>query len=272
MLDDMQIRDFSPHTQAAYTRYVRRFAEHFGRSPAELGPEHIRGFQVHLKDNGASMATLQNVVAALRFLYRVTLGKEWTTEMIPYPKPPRKLPIVLSQKEVQALLGAAKNIREKAMLTTCYGGGLRVAELTHLRVGDINSERMVIEVRGGKMAKDRQVPLSPKLLQLLRDYWRQERPDEWLFPGQNALKPITTRSIRRMIDRVAVRAGIKRRVTPHTLRHSFATHLMESGANIRVIQRMLGHASLSTTAFYTHLSTSEMLKAGNPLDIIGAPS
>lgn len=266
MLDDLRIRNFSPHTQRAYIRYVARFARHFGRSPDQLGPEHIRAFQVHLANAGASYATLTQVASALRFLYRVTLQKDCVVERIPYPKPERHLPSVLSRDDVIKLLGSPRNIKHRAIMTACYAAGMRVSEVTHLRVCDIDSKRMVIRIHQGKGKKDRMVPLSSTLLEVLREYWRVARPRDWLFPGKKPDQPITRRSAQRVCERAREAVGLGGKVSMHTLRHSFATHLLEAGTNVRTIQLLLGHASLSTTATYTHVATGDVLSTTPPLD------
>lgn len=266
MLEDLRIRNFSPHTQKAYIRYVARFARHFGRPPDQLGPEHIRAFQGHLANAGACYSTLTQVASALRFLYRITLQKDWAVERIPYPKPERRLPVVLSREDVLKLLSSLRNIKHRAILTTCYAAGMRVSEATHLRVADLDSKRMVIRIHQGKGKKDRMVPLSPMLLELLREYWRVARPRDWLFPGKQS-QPITMRSVQRVCVRARKAAGLDDRVTAHTLRHSFATHLLEAGTNVRTIQLLLGHASLTTTATYTQVATGDVLSTTSPLDL-----
>ncbi len=267
MLEDLRIRNFSPHTQKAYIRYVARFARHFGCPPDQLGPEHVRTFQVHLADVGASFATLTQLASALRFLYRVTLRKDWIVERIPYPKPERRLPVVLSREDVIKFLSSPRNIKHRAILTTCYAAGLRISEATHLRVSDIDSKRMVIRIQQGKGKKDRMVPLSPTLLDLLREYWRVAQPRDWLFPGKKRSQPITRRSVQRVCVQARKASGLADKVTAHTLRHSFATHLLEAGTNIRTIQILLGHASLRTTATYTQVATGEVLSTTSPLDL-----
>ncbi len=272
MLEDLRIRNFSPHTQKAYIRYVARFARHFGCPPDQLGPEHVRTFQVHLADVGASFATLTQLASALRFLYRVTLRKDWIVERIPYPKPERRLPVVLSREDVIKFLSSPRNIKHRAILTTCYAAGLRISEATHLRVSDIDSKRMVIRIQQGKGKKDRMVPLSPTLLDLLREYWRVAQPRDWLFPGKKRSQPITRRSVQRVCVQARKASGLDDNVTAHTLRHSFATHLLEAGTNVRTIQLLLGHASLSTTATYTQVATGEVLSTKSPLDLPVASS
>jgi integrase/recombinase XerD len=267
MIEDLRIRNFSPNTIAGYIGYVARFARHFGRSPADLGPEHVRGFLVHLREEErARGSTMKQAVSALRFLYRVTLKQDWAIPEIPYAKEERKLPLVLTRDEVLEFLGSLANLKHRAILTTAYASGLRVSETTHLRVTDIDSARMVIHVRQGKGRRDRLVPLSTTLLTLLREYWKITRPTTWLFPGRRGDKPITRRSVERVCAKARAALGWTKLVRPHTLRHSFATHLLEAGTNIRIIQRWLGHRSLSSTATYTHLSGSVFRNTKSPLD------
>jgi site-specific recombinase XerD len=269
MIQDLRIRNRSPHTQRNYVHHVAAFARHFGRSPEELGPEHIRAYQVHLaEERGISFSTFNIAVCALRFLYRVTLRKDWAVERIPYAKPARTLPVVLAPEEVQRLLAVVKNPKHRCILMVAYSGGLRVSEVSRLRVADIDSKRMVIHVRAAKGRKDRFVPLSPLLLRELRSYWRQERPENYLFPGRTPLCPITTGSIREICHSAAQKAKLGKRVTPHTLRHSFATHLLENGADTRTIQMLLGHGSLRTTTRYTHVSTEKLRSVKTPLDLL----
>lgn len=267
MTEDMQIRNYSPVTISQYTSYVARFAKHFGRSPEKLSREHIRQFQLHLVQNGSNPCTVTQAVYALRFLYRVTLRKPWQIEEIETPKKLIKLPTVVTRDEVLRLLSAIKNVKHRAMVTTAYAAGLRVSEVAHLHTTDIDSKQMLIHVRQGKGRKDRLVPLSPTLLELLRAYWRSARPKIWLFPGNAGDRPITTRSLYRIVVRAKVDAGIDTRVSPHTLRHSFATHLLNAGTNLRVIQLLLGHNSLSSTARYMHVSTLVLHATKSPLDI-----
>jgi site-specific recombinase XerD len=270
MTEDLRIRNFSQHTEIAYLRYVRRFAEHFGKSPVLLGPEHIRKFQLHLLEHDASLSTLTQVVSALRFLYGVTLRRKWVIERIPYPKPVRKrLPVVLSQTEVRKFLGAIRNPKHRTLLTVCYATGLRVSEVVNLKVADIDSGRMVINVRQGKGRKDRVVPMSDDLVELLREYWRKVRPVDWLFPSSwdKCSRPLTPRTVSRACAKERKKQGMRKAVTPHTLRHSFATHLLDSGVNLRAIQQMLGHSSIQTTSTYTHLSTAAVAGTTSVLEI-----
>ena len=268
MIEDLRVRNFSPHTEQAYVRYMARFARHFGCPPDRLGPEQIREFQVYLAtEKRVSYGVMTQFTSALRFFYRVTMGKNWVIEKIPYPKPQRTLPIILSREKILRFLDSISNIKHRAILTTCYAGGLRVSEVTRLRNKDIDSSRMTIRIRQGKGKKDRLVPLSETLIHLLREYWRIVRPPDWLFPGRFADRPITTRSVQRVFARAREAARIDSKVTVHTLRHSFATHLLEAGTNVRTIQLLLGHASLRTTAVYTHVSVQRLLETTSPLDL-----
>jgi len=268
MIEDLKVRNFSPHTIGAYVRYVARFARHYGKSPYYLGPKEIRKFQIYLINQKASYGTLSQFVSALRFLYGVTLGKSWVIKQLPYPRPPRKLPVILSREQILNFISGIPNIKHRTILTTCYSAGLRVAEASNLRVSDINSTRMVIHVQQGKGKKDRMVPLSVTLLHLLKEYWQVVRPRHWLFPsGTKKDHPITPRSVQRICKRALKAAGIDRGVSIHTLRHSFATHLLEAGTDIRTIQKLLGHRSLQSTQVYTHVAISEVLSTKSPLDI-----
>jgi len=269
MIEDLRIRNRSEGTQKAYIRQIAAFARHFGRSPAELGPEHVRAWQVHLVEvRGVCWSTLNVSVCALRFLYRTTLRKDWVIDHIPFAKPEKKLPIVLSPQEVKCLLDAVSNPKHHAALSVAYSGGLRVSEVAGLRVENIDSKRMVIHVQAGKGKKDRFVPLSPKLLAELRAYWRIARPQPFLFPGADPSRPIARESIWRACRRAASKAALGKRVTPHTLRHCFATHLLESGVDIRTIQMLLGHGALRTTCRYTHISTEKLRQVTTPLDLL----
>jgi len=268
MLEDLRIRNLSEATQEAYLRQVAAFARHFGRSPAELGPEHVRSWQIHLVERGLSWSTLNIAVCALRFLYGVTLGRDWAVQFIPYAKPEKKLPVVLSPQEVQRLFDAVTNPKHRAILMVAYSGGLRVSEIAHLRVEDIDSQRMVIHVRRGKGRKDRFVPLSPKLLEELRAYWRASRPRPFLFPGADPRKPITRGSVARMCKDATHRANLKKRVSPHSLRHAFATHHLEAGTDVRTLQALLGHGSINTTCRYMHVSTEKIRSIRTPLDLL----
>jgi site-specific recombinase XerD len=269
MLEDLRIRNLAEGTQRNYIAQVAAFARHFGRSPEELGPEHIRAWQVYLvEERGVSWSTLNIAVCALRFLYRKTLGKDWVIQHIPYAKREKKLPVVLSPEEVRCLLDAVSNPKHRVILMVAYSGGLRVSEVARLRVKDIDSRRMVIHVRHTKSKKDRFVPLSPKLLEELRAYWCISRPRPFLFPGAHPRRPITRGTIACFCRRAARHAGIEKRVSPHTLRHSFATHLHEAGVGVRTIQMLLGHGALKTTCRYTHVSTEHLRSIRTPLDLL----
>ncbi len=267
MHEDMQIRNLAPLTQQAYIRQVARFAQHFGKCPSLLGPQEIRDYQIHLiKKRQVSTSLKVQVVAALRFLYGTTLRQPWAVEAIPYPKKPKKLPVVLSREEVALFLATVKNPKHKALFMTVYGCGLRIRETTHLRVADIDSQRMLVRVQHGKGDRERQVPLTPKLLEVLRRYWKQHRPNTWLFPGSSPDRPIATDSVRQAFQKVSDQVPTRQHITPHCLRHSYATHLLEAGTDLRTIQVILGHRSVSTTAIYTHVSESKLRGAPSPLD------
>jgi site-specific recombinase XerD len=268
MREDMQLRNLSPHTQRAYLSAVAHFAQYFKKSPALLGPEHIRTYQLHLLAQQRSTSSLIITVSALRFLYRITLATAWTPEQIPYPQRAQKLPVVLSLAEVAQFLAAAPGLKYQAVLTTAYAAGLRISELRVLRIEDIDSQRMVIRIRQGKGAKDRYVMLSPRLLALLRTYWKTLRPKEWLFPGRFGTEPLDVRSLNGACRKAAHCAGLTKPVRIHTLRHSFATHLLEAGVDIRTIQFLLGHRHLKTTARYLHIAPPGLLTTPSPLDLL----
>lgn len=269
MVEDMQIRNLAVSTQKQYVHHVAAFARHFGRSPAVLGPEHVRAWQLRLiRDRGLSSSTLNVTVCALRFLYGTTLEKDWSVPRIPCAKREKKLPVVLTPEEVHRVLAVLTNLKHRAMLMAAYSGGLRVSEITALRIADIESARMVIHVRGGKGRKDRIVPLSPRFLETLRAYWRTHRPGPFLFPGPNPRRPITRGTISKVCAKAAGDAGVLKRVSPHALRHSFATHLLEAGLDVRIIQMLLGHTSLRTTTRYTHISTEKLRSIRTPLDLL----
>jgi site-specific recombinase XerD len=268
MIDDLRIGNYSRDSIKNYIRLVARFAEHFGRSPERLGPEHIRDYQLHLLANDTSWGIFNQTVAALRFLYRVTLKRTWPLDRLPYGKRPKRLPCVLSQQEVLQFLGAIPQRKQRMALTTAYAAGLRVSEVAVLRVEDIDSARMLIHVRQGKGQKDRFVPLSEVLLRSLRAYWRISRPRVWLFSGQKPDKPIAKRTLQLACERACRAAGLKKHVSAHTMRHSFATHLLEAGTDIRTVQALLGHASLSTTAVYAHVQRRLIMATRSPLDLI----
>ncbi len=271
MIDDMCIRNLSALTIKAYVRHVAQFAIYFGRSPECLGPEEIRTYQRHLLyERGLSDSTRTQAVCALRFFYEVTLSKDWTVRYIPFPKRPKTVPVILAVEEVYRLLAATERLDQRAILMCAYAGGLRTSEVRGLRVSDIDSSRMVLRIEQGKGRKDRYVMLSPRLLVTLRSYWSLWRPAHWLFPGADPKKPLTGRTIRRHCHRAADAAGLRKRVTIHILRHSFATHLLEAGADLRIIQLLLGHRSIGTTSRYTHISRSTLLSTPSPIDQLPA--
>jgi site-specific recombinase XerD len=269
MLADLQLRNYSPRTQEVYVARVADFAAHFGVSPERLGPDHIRRYLLHLiHEKRISWSWYRQSIAALRFFYGTTLGRDLVLPHIPYPRKEKRLPVVLSSAEVERLLRAVTNLKHRTLLMTLYATGLRLSEATRLQPADIDSARMILRVRMGKGKKDRIVLLSPVLLEALRHYWKIERPGPWLFPGKDPSQPISTRTIQTIVRRARLRAGLAKPVSPHTLRHSFATHLLEDGTDLRVIQAILGHKSLSTTTLYTHVTTRHLGGVTSPLDHI----
>ena len=266
MIEDMTVRNLSPATQRSYIHAVTKISRHFGCSPARLDVEDVRAFQVHLIANGISWASLNQIVCALRFFYGVTLGRDTVPERIARAREPQKLPVVLGADEVVRFLEAVASLKSRAALTCAYAAGMRVSEVVRLKVADIDSARMVIRVECGKGGKDRYVMLSPQLLTVLRTYWRLARPDPWMFPGRSADKPIEQNVLHAACRSAVLAAGLDKRVTVHVLRHSFATHLLENGTDIRIIQVLLGHGHLSTTARYTRVSTHMIATTQSPLD------
>jgi len=269
MLEDLRVRNYSPRTQERYIACVAQFAQHFHKSPDLLGPEEVRTYQVHLVDKKkCSWTVLNQTVCALRFLYVITLGKDWAIRHIPYAKGEKKLPVVLSQREVLRLLESVPNFKHLSMLLAGYSGGLRISEVANLQVADIDSDRMIIHVRQGKGRKDRIVPLSPVLLSILRAYCRDAHPKRMLFPGKDPKLPISATSIRKILRKAVLIAGIKKAVTMHTLRHTFATHHLEAGTDLRTLQLVMGHSSLKTTSRYLHVSTEKLRSTKTPLDLL----
>ncbi len=266
MLDDMNVRRFTPETQREYIRAVKRLAAYLGRSPDTATPEELRTFQLHLTERGVRPPTVNTTVTALRFFFKVTLDRPETTRRLVFVYEPRKLPRVLSPEEVLRLLEAAVSPKHKAALSVAYGAGLRAMEVVALKTSDIDSKRMMLRVEQGKGRKDRFAMLSPRLLELLRDWWRIARPPVWMFPGRDPIKPMTTRQFNRACHMAAELAGLPKWIAPHTLRHSFATHLLEQNIDIRVIQVLLGHAKLDTTARYTQVATNIIREVMSPLD------
>src|SRR5882672_6594277 len=266
MIEDMTVRNFSSETQRNYIRAVKNLTVFLGRSPDTATPEDLRLFQLHLTSTGVRPPTINGTVTALRFFFSVTVDRVAVTKPLTFVAEPRKIPIVLSPEEVARFLEAAPGAKYKAAFSAAYGAGLRVSEVASLKVSDIDSKRMLLRIEQGKGRKDRFAMLSPQLLELLRDWWRIARPQVWLFPGQNPINHLTTRQLNRAVHAAAHMAEITKRVTPHTLRHSFATHLLEQNIDIRVIQVLLGHAKLDTTALYTRVATNTIRAVMSPLD------
>jgi integrase/recombinase XerD len=266
MIEDMTVRNFVEKTRNDYIRHVKTFTAFLGRSPDTATPEDLRRYQLHLTGTGVRPPTINGTVTALRFFFTVTLDRADTVKPLTFVAEPRKIPVVLSPEEVARFLEAAPGPKYKAALSAAYGAGLRVSEVVALKVSDIDSKRMLLLIEQGKGRKDRHAMLSPQLLELLRDWYRIARPQVWLFPGQNPVNPLTTRQLNRAVHTAAHIAEINKRVTPHTLRHSFATHLLEQNIDIRVIQVLLGHAKLDTTALYTRVATNTIRAVMSPLD------
>jgi len=266
MIEDMTMRNFAPRTQEGYIRAVKSFSAFLGASPDTARFADLRRYQLHLVSSGAGVPTINHAMTALRFLFAVTLRKPDIVIRLPFIREPRRLPVVLSPEEVARLLDAASGLKYKAALSVAYGAGLRASEIISLKIGDIDSARMVIRVEQGKGRKDRYVMLSEHLLGLLRAWWKLARPQGWLFPGQNRVNPLTTRQLNRACHAAAQMAEIDKRVSLHTLRHSFATHLLEQKVDIRVIQVLLGHKKLDTTALYTHVAIKALGEVTSPLE------
>jgi site-specific recombinase XerD len=270
-IDDLRLRNKSPRTIETYVLRVAQFARHFGRSPEVLGPKELRGYQQHLIARGVSWSTFNQTVCALRFLYQVTLGRTDEIKHLPFAKRPRLLPTVLSPAEVVQLLEAAPAGRDRMLLELAYGCGLRLKELVGLRVADIDSARMALHIRHGKGQKERLVPLTQRLLAMLRVYWREYRPEGWLFPSVKPQTALTGGAVQRMCKRTAQRAGLTKRVHPHTLRHSFATHLLEAGVDLLSVQALLGHSHFNTTAKYLHISMRRLQQLPQLLEGLAVP-
>ena len=266
VIEDMTARHFAEKVQKDYIRYVKNFTAFLGRSPETATSEDLRLFQLHMTRNHVSPASINCAIVALRFFFKVTLERDDLVRRLTFVREPRKAPIVLSPEEVARLLEAAPGVKYKAALSVAYGAGLRVSEVVALKVFDIDSQRMTLRVEQGKGDKDRYVMLSPQLLELLRDWWRVARPRAWLFPGLDPVNPMTARQLNRACHAAAQTAGIAKRVSPHTLRHSFATHLLEQNVDIRVIQVLLGHAKLDTTALYTRVAVNTIRDVTSPLE------
>jgi site-specific recombinase XerD len=273
MTEDMQVRNLALNTQTSYVQQVSLFARHFDKSPEELGPDDIRAYQVYLtNEKKLAPGSILIAVAALRFLYKVSLKKDWAFEdVIPAPKKPQRLPVVLSPEEVLQFLDCVAGTKHRAILTTCYAAGLRISEAVRLTVSDIDSARMVIRVDQSKGQKDRYVMLSPKLLEILRQWWRVEKPKPWLFPGDIPGQHISKDAVEQACQKARRRCPIPKPTTPHSLRHAFAVHLLEGGTDIRTIQLLLGHRSLATTARYLRIATSKVCSTTSPIDLLPRP-
>ncbi len=270
MIEDMRIRGMGDKAQKAHIRAIKDFAAFLGHSPDTATPEELRAYQLHMADTGVTPTTFNARIVALRFFFGMTCGREDMKRFMQFRTEPRKLPVVLSVEEVSDILMAAPGpgLKYRAALSIGYGTGLRAAEVCALKIGDIDSDRMLIHVEEGKGGKDRKVMLSPGLLGLLRDYWCEARPEGWLFPGKPKLNPISPRQLNRAFTSAKHMAGVTKPATLHTLRHSFATHLLEAGTDVRVIQVLLGHAKLSTTARYTHVATKTIRDTISPYDML----
>jgi len=274
MTEDMQIRNLCLNTQDTYLRQVSLFARHFEKSPELLDQEDIRSYQAYLVSaKKLAPGSVQVAVASLRFLYRTTLGRKWEFDRsIPCPKAQKRLPVVLSPEEVLHFLGCVESLKHRTILTTCYAAGLRISEVTHLKCrGAIDRQRMVLRVEQGKGQKDRYVMLSPRLLEMLTSYWRVVRPKQWLFPGVTEDLPITPHAVGSACQKALSISGLSKPVTPHSLRHAFAVHLLEAGTDVRTIQLLLGHRSISTTAQYLRIATTKVCSTTSPLELLPHP-
>ena len=269
MLEDMTIRNLAENTQSSYIQQVIAYAKHFHRDPEELGPEEIRAYQLHLtQTRRLSASSVSVATGALRFLYRVTLKRAWSIDEIPMPKRPFRLPVILSREEVMHILESIDSRKHRAILMVAYAAGLRVSEATHLKPTDIDSQRMMLRVDQGKGRKDRFVMLSPRLLDELRAYWKAVHPTLWLFPGDCSSQPITRSAVEQACQKALRASGISKPITPHSLRHAFATHLLESGTDVRTIQLLLGHRSLATTSRYLKVATTTVCATTSPFDLL----
>lgn len=270
---DLRLKGFRPVTRYHYLRCARSFAAHYRKSPTALGEAEVRAFLLHLvHERKAKPATLRMYVAALKFLYATTLRRPEVVARIPWPQVPERLPDILSPAEITQLLGAVRSMKHRVVLMIAYGAGLRISEVCSLQVGDIDSQRMVIHVRDGKGGKDRYVMLGERLLAVLREYWRLATPrGPFLFPGMKGACHLQPGTVQRMLQTVVATCGVSKRVTPHVLRHCFATHLLEAGTDVRTIQQLLGHSSIRTTARYTQISTRQIGQTRSPLDTLDFP-
>lgn len=271
MAEDLRIRNYSPRTVDCYVSMMARFAREFDKPPGQLGPAEIRTFQLRLIEQKVSWTQFNQAVCALRFFYRVTLPRDFVVEHIPFAKTKKKLPTVLSVDEVRRLLGAPRNLKHRTVLSLIYATGARLNEATHLRVADIDGARMMVHIRCGKGGRPRMVPMSVALRDLLREYWHAEHPREWLFPGSRSDRPLHENAVQKACGLARRGAGIDKPAGVHTLRHSYATHLLELGVDLRTIQKLLGHSSLSTTAIYTHVTRQLIDAANKAIDLLAIP-
>ena len=272
MIDDMTVRNLAPNTMLCYLKQVHYLARYFRKSPEQLSREDIREYQLYwAKDRKVSVNSRLVATTALRFLYGVTLQRDRFIEMLPRPRKEHRLPVILSPAEVLRFLGAAPSFTHRVIFSIMYGTGMRVSEAVHLQMRHVDSQRRMIRIEPSKGNRDRDVPLSPKLLELLRTYWRQVRPRKWLFPGQNPEQPLGREAVGPAVTLAARRAGLTKKPSPHCLRHSFAVHLLEAGTDLRQIQLLLGHRSLATTARYLYLTTATICAVTSPLDLLPYP-
>jgi len=271
MAEDMLIRNLAPRTIDSYTYHVDRFAKHFGKLPEDLGPEQIREFQLWMiEEKKCSWSSFNQAVCGLRFLYTYTLPRPWVVQMIPFGNRPKKLPVVLGQEEVHRLIQCVTHPKHRAVLLTLYAAGLRLSEATHLKLPDIDSARMQLRIVQAKGRKDRYVPLSPRLLEELRAYWKLDRPTVYLFPGKTDQVPLSSATVQKACKLAAASASIRKLVTPHTLRHSFATGLLEAGVDLMAISKLLGHSSFTTTMIYLHCRKQHLGSTPSPIDWLPA--
>lgn len=267
MVEDMQVRNFAESTIDSYTWHVDKFCQYFGKPADQLGPEEIRSFQLYLvNEKKASWSSFNQAVCGLRFLYQVTFARPWSVQHIPYGKRPKKLPMVLSDQEAAKLIECVENPKHRAVLLTCYAVGLRLSEATHLKVADIDGQRQQIRITEGKGRKDRIVPASPRLLQELREYWKQYKPNNYLFPGKTSDVPLSPATIQKACKMAAAFAGITKVISPHVLRHSFATGMLEAGVDVLTISKLLGHSSFITTMVYLHVRRQHFDRSPSPID------
>jgi integrase/recombinase XerD len=271
MLEDLRVRNYSARTIDTYVRCVTQYASHFGKSPDLLGPSDIRAYQLYLiEGKRVSWSTFNQTVCALRFFYQVTLGQKWVVEHIPFPRREKRLPVVLSVGQMDSLFRSVGNLKYRTVLMTMYSCGLRVSEAVNLSVNDIDGERMLVRVCQGKGKRDRYVPLSATLLGVLRRYWKAYKPRRCLFPGRAAGEPISISTIQKACSGARRKAGLTKPVTTHTMRHCFGTHLLEAGVDLRTIQMLLGHSSLTSTSVYLHVATPALKTSASALDVLGA--